>query len=113
MTVQDNIVEPASGSPEFEQIPQLYAVLDIVGQIASKQCGSADIPDDPVLVQAYSQSPGIVRKAFDAVATETAMTAASGAEKLIGKGERAPSAAQRLARYLRERIGQLGRIVGL
>ena len=41
------------------------------------------------------------------------MTGAGGAEKLIGKGERAPSAAQRLARYLRERIGQLGRIVGL
>lgn len=113
MTAQDHITNRTAETPELEQIPQIYAILEIVEQMTPDGTGHSAIPDEPVLRDAYVRAPGIARKSFDAIAADTARAAAGGAQKLLGADETRSAAAGRLAHHLRGRLFHLGSIVGL
>lgn len=113
MTVQHPIAAPDIPASELDQIPQLYAVLSIVEQMVPPGTHMIDIPDESALCSAYAETSGIARAGFQAVASETVIAATSGARALLGKGSEASVAAEELTRYLRQRISQLGRFVGL
>ncbi|WP_442624215.1 hypothetical protein [Parasphingopyxis sp.] len=72
---------------------------------------AASIADETALNAAYARASGIARRCFDAVAADAALAASAGAQVLLGKGEAASVAADRLARHLRERLALLGDIL--
>ncbi|MGP1283038.1 MAG: hypothetical protein ACTS1X_08685 [Parasphingopyxis sp.] len=113
MTAHREIATQAGGSAGLDRIPQLYAVLGVVEQMAADRSGSLEVPDEIALCQAFDTIPGIARKGFDRVADEATVAATAGAQALIGKGGDSSAAAEELARYLRRRIVQLGRFAGL
>lgn len=113
MTVQNPKAMQAAKASELDHIPQLYAVLSIVEQMLPPETELIDIPDETTLCRAFNQTSGIAKNGFQSVADETVIAAATGARALLGKGPEASIAAEELARYLHQRISQLGRFVGL
>ncbi|QLC26585.1 hypothetical protein HFP57_17115 [Parasphingopyxis algicola] len=113
MTAHKEIAAPAVASAGPDRIPQLYAVLAVVEQMAPDQPDTMDVPDETALCRALENLPGIAKQEFDRVADETADAATAGAQALLGKGADASAAAAELARYLRRQIVRLGRFVGI
>lgn len=113
MTVQNPIAAQDAAPSELDQIPQLYAVLSIVEQMVPPGIDMIDIPDETTLCRAFDETSGIAKRGFHTVAGETVIAATAGARALLGKGADGSVAAEELARYLRRRISQLGRFVGL
>ncbi|MEM8694870.1 MAG: hypothetical protein AAGE05_02475 [Pseudomonadota bacterium] len=113
MTAQNRIDGAEVFTPEIDQIPQLYAVLGIIEQIAPAHAESIAIPSEADLRQAYDRTSGIAKKGFGATAGEAVDAATIGAHALLGKSENASAAAEVLAHHLRGQIVLLGRFVGL
>ena len=112
MTAQHHIAAEAD-SPGTGQVSQIYAILEIVEQMAQPAGDAASIPDEAALGAAYVRASGIARSSFDAMAADTALAASGGAQVLLGKGEAAAVAADRLAQHLRGRLANLGEVVGV
>jgi hypothetical protein len=113
MTVQNPITAHERTASELDQIPQLYAVLAIVEQMAPAKSNVVEIPNEAKLCRAFEKTSGIAKKGFQSVASETVIAATVGARALLGKGSDGSAAAEELSRYLRQRISQLGSFVGL
>ena len=113
MTAQSSITVHPGAPSEPDLIPQLYAVLAIVEQIAPATINSVKIPDENALCRAFAQSPGIATIGFQTVASDTVAAVTVGAQALLGRGVDASAAAEELVRYLRRRIAQLGHFAGL
>jgi hypothetical protein len=113
MTVQNPIVAQESTAFQLDQISQLYAVLSIIEQMIPPESDLIEIPDESVLCHAFTKTSGIAKNGFQAVADETVIAATAGARALLDKGPEATIATEELVRYLRLRISQLGRFVGL
>ena len=113
MTVQNPIVAQESTTSQLDQISQLYAVLSVIEQMIPPKTDLIDIPDESTLCSAFTGTSGIAKNGFHAVADETVIAATAGTRALLDKGPKASIAAEELAHYLRQRISQLGRFVGL
>lgn len=111
MTAQHKIAaEP--DTPEPGQVSQIYAILQIIEQMARPGSDVTPIADETAHNAAYARASGVARRCFDAVAADAALAASAGAQVLLGKGEAASVAADQLARHLRERLALLGDILG-
>lgn len=113
MTAQHHVATPTKQQSDAGRIPQLYAVLEVIEQLAPADEPTVQIPDERDLCQAYERSSGIAKHGFGATAEETITAATIGARALIGKGEESAAAAQHLSRHLRSQIVQLSRFVGI
>lgn len=113
MTVQSPITAHPVAPPESDLIPQLYAVLAIVEQIAPAANTVVKIPDEDALCRAFARTPGIAKIGFQTVASDTVAAVTVGAQALLGKGADGTAAAEELVQYLRRRIAQLGRFAGI
>ncbi len=112
MTAQSRLAETPHKVADMDRIPQLYAVLGVIEQIAPGH-ETIEIPDEAALCHAYRQSSGIAKHGFGRTADETIAAATIGAKALIGKGENARAAAAQLSGHLRSQIVQLSRFVGI
>ena len=113
MTAQSRLTETQNRATDMDRIPQLYAVLGVIEQIAPGHDQAIRIPDESDLRHAYEQSSGIAKHGFGRTAEETIAAATIGAKALIGKGENAGAAAEQLSSHLRSQIVQLSRFVGI
>jgi hypothetical protein len=94
------------------QLDQLRRVLALVEELA----GRPTLPSEPVegaqTSRVYSEALPVVRKRFDALASQTAAWSAAGVEALLAAGEkRSPAAARRLADELQSAVGELTKLL--
>ena len=113
MNAQSRLADSPPSRSDADRIPQLYAVLDVIEQIAPAGGDAAPIPAESALRQAYEQTSGIGKRGFGTTADEVIAAATVGAQALVGKSEAAAPAARQLSRHLRSQIVQLSRFAGI
>ena len=68
MTAQSRLAETQNRSTDMDRIPQLYAVLGVIEQIAPGHDQAIRIPDESDLRHAYEQSSGIAKRGYGSTA---------------------------------------------
>jgi hypothetical protein len=94
------------------QLDQLRRVLALVEELAGRPTLPSALDEGAQTSGVYSEALPVVRKRFDALASETAAWSAAGVEALLAAGEkRSRAAARRLADELQTAVGELTKLL--